>query len=209
MVIFLSNFLALLIKVEAAGDGRRDALGGLLVAINVGLVLAVIITSWFATQQSVDDSRDDDNTLNVIQSMMTAERLDSNVAHRSRPSDTAQATNASVSGVILGTNSSVGRATAPPRLAATSVGSPVVTSQLSGSNPLSSGNAGVVRHTRVSGNFANANFSDASLTGPPARRWGSGSGVGGGGLVLGSGGFKGWKQQNDPEKLWKQDKGES
>lgn len=53
MVIFLSNFLALLIKVDAAGEGKRSALGGLLVAINVILVLAVLLTTWFTTQQQV------------------------------------------------------------------------------------------------------------------------------------------------------------
>lgn len=52
-MIFLSNFLALLIKVDAAGEDQRDTLGGLLVAVNVFLVLAVLVTSWFATQQQV------------------------------------------------------------------------------------------------------------------------------------------------------------
>lgn len=75
VVIFLSNFLALLIKVDAAGEGKRSTLGGLLVALNVGLALAVILTSWFATQQSVDDSRDDENMLTVAKTMVTAERL--------------------------------------------------------------------------------------------------------------------------------------
>lgn len=75
VVIFLSNFLALLIKVEAAEDKRRDALGALLVALNLFLVAAVIVTSWFATQQSVDDSRADDNTFAVTKAMITAERL--------------------------------------------------------------------------------------------------------------------------------------
>lgn len=52
-MIFLSNFLALLIKVDAAGRDNRNIFGGLLVAINVFLVLAVLVTSWFATQQQV------------------------------------------------------------------------------------------------------------------------------------------------------------
>lgn len=74
MVIFLSNFLALLIKVDAAGDGRRDALGGLLVAINVILVLAVLFTSWFATQQAVDESREENETLALAKTMIIAEQ---------------------------------------------------------------------------------------------------------------------------------------
>lgn len=53
MVIFLSNFLVLLIKVDAAGEDKRAVLGGLLVAINIWLVLAVLFSSWFATQQQV------------------------------------------------------------------------------------------------------------------------------------------------------------
>lgn len=57
MIIFLSNFLALLIKMDAAGEENRSALGALLVAVNVLLVLAVLFTSWFTTQQTVDDSR--------------------------------------------------------------------------------------------------------------------------------------------------------
>lgn len=59
MVIFLSNFLALLIKMDAAGEGNRSALGGVLVAINVLLVVAVLVTSRFAVQQSVDDFREE------------------------------------------------------------------------------------------------------------------------------------------------------
>lgn len=53
VVIFLSNFLGLLIQVDAAGQDNGNILGGLLVAINVLLALAVLMTSWFATQQQV------------------------------------------------------------------------------------------------------------------------------------------------------------
>ena len=53
VVIFLSNFLALLIKVDATGEDNRDAMGGLLVAVSLMLVAAVILTSWFSTQQQV------------------------------------------------------------------------------------------------------------------------------------------------------------
>ncbi|CAN0016842.1 unnamed protein product, partial [Sphacelaria rigidula] len=84
VVIFLSNFLALLIKVDAAGEGRQDALGGLLVAVNLGLVVAVIVTSWFATQQSVDDAQDDENSFTVVKEMITAERLAANDLNRLR-----------------------------------------------------------------------------------------------------------------------------
>ncbi|CAM9812841.1 unnamed protein product, partial [Ascophyllum nodosum] len=55
VVIFLSNFLALLIKVDAAGEGNGETLGALLVTVNVMLVVAVILTSWFSTQQQVDE----------------------------------------------------------------------------------------------------------------------------------------------------------
>lgn len=75
MIIFLSNFLALLIKADAAGEDRREALGGLLVAINLGLILAVILTSWFATTQSVADSRADDNTFALTKTIATNELL--------------------------------------------------------------------------------------------------------------------------------------
>lgn len=75
IVIFFSNFLALLIKVESAGDGRQNALGAIMVVVNVILVVAVITTSWFATQQSVDESREEDTSLAVVQSMMMTDRL--------------------------------------------------------------------------------------------------------------------------------------
>lgn len=52
-MIFLNNFVGLLIKVDAPGQDNRDVLGGLLVAINVFLVVAVLVTSWLATQQGV------------------------------------------------------------------------------------------------------------------------------------------------------------
>ena len=74
MVIFLSNFLALLVKVDVGGEDNRAAFGVLLIAINVLLVLAVLVTSWFAVQQSVDDSRDDDNAFNLARTMLTAEQ---------------------------------------------------------------------------------------------------------------------------------------
>lgn len=69
MVIFLSNFLALLIKGDAAGESNRDMLGGLVVAVNIVLILAVLFTTWFSTQQQVDDSRDNENIFTTAKTM--------------------------------------------------------------------------------------------------------------------------------------------
>lgn len=77
VVTFLSNFLALLIKLDAA-ESKRDALGGLLIAINVFLVVAVAYTAWFATQQAVDDARDNYNVLDMAKTMVTAAELVAN-----------------------------------------------------------------------------------------------------------------------------------
>lgn len=74
MIIFLSNFLALLIKVQAGEETNHAAFGTLLVAVNVLLVLAVLVTSWFAVQQSVDDHRDGENSLAIAKTMLTAEQ---------------------------------------------------------------------------------------------------------------------------------------
>lgn len=84
MVIFLSNFLALLIKVDAVSEDNAPALGGLLVAVNVLLVLAVLFTSWFSMQQSVDDSRDDENTFTLARAMLTAEQHAANIIQNTR-----------------------------------------------------------------------------------------------------------------------------
>ncbi len=73
MVIFLTNFLALLIKMDASEEGNREALGGILVAVNVFLILAVLSTSWFATQQMVDDSREEESALTLAKTMLTFE----------------------------------------------------------------------------------------------------------------------------------------
>lgn len=62
VIIFLSYFLALLIKMDATGEANRSAFGGFLVAVNVLLVVAVLFTAWFAIRQMVDDSHDDDDT---------------------------------------------------------------------------------------------------------------------------------------------------
>ena len=73
-MIFLSNFLALLIKVNTAGEGNRDFLGGIMVALNSLLILAVLFSTWFATQQSVDDSRDEENPVALAKTMLTFEQ---------------------------------------------------------------------------------------------------------------------------------------
>ena len=74
MIIFLSNFLALLIKVKAGEESNRAAFGALLVAVNVLLVLAVLVTSWFAVQQSVHDYREEENSFAIAKTMLTAEQ---------------------------------------------------------------------------------------------------------------------------------------
>lgn len=84
VVIFLSNFLALLIKVDAAGEGNRAALGGIMIAINVLLIVAVLATSWFATQQSVDDSREEESSLTLAKTMLTFEQRTADSARLAR-----------------------------------------------------------------------------------------------------------------------------
>ncbi|CAM9843693.1 unnamed protein product [Scytosiphon promiscuus] len=75
VVIFLSNFLALLIKAGAAGEGNRAVLGGILIAVNVLLILAVLSASWFATQKMVDDNRTGESGFAVARTMLTHEQL--------------------------------------------------------------------------------------------------------------------------------------
>ncbi|CAM9638404.1 unnamed protein product, partial [Laminaria digitata] len=84
VIIFLSNFLALLIQVDAGDADNRAVFGALLVFVNVLLVLAVLVTSWFATQQSVDDSREEQNSLTLAKTMLTAERYAANSARLNR-----------------------------------------------------------------------------------------------------------------------------
>lgn len=74
MVIFLSNFLALLIKVDAAGEGNRQVLGGILVAINVLLFAAVVLATWLATHQAVVETREGDEALGVARAVLTFEK---------------------------------------------------------------------------------------------------------------------------------------
>ena len=84
MVIFLSNFLALLIKVDAAGEGNGETLGALLVTVNVMLVVAVILTSWFSTQQQVDETKNDENIYNMAMEMVNPDRLSPEKARLAR-----------------------------------------------------------------------------------------------------------------------------
>ena len=74
VVIFLSYFLALLIKVDAAGQESRSALGGLLIAINVMLVLAVLSACWLTVQQTGGNSRDEDGTIALTKAIQTVEQ---------------------------------------------------------------------------------------------------------------------------------------
>lgn len=62
VVIFLSYFVALLIKIDVAQDTHLEALGMFLVAVNLLLVLAVLWTSWFAIRQIASDSDNKENT---------------------------------------------------------------------------------------------------------------------------------------------------
>lgn len=62
VVIFMSYFLALLIKMGAAGEANRSALGGFLVVVNVFLVLAVLSAAWVATRRMGDNSHEEGNT---------------------------------------------------------------------------------------------------------------------------------------------------
>lgn len=96
VVIFLSNFLALLIKVDAAGDGNRAALGGMLIALNVLLILAVLATSWFTTQQSVDDHREEESSLALAKTMLTFDQHSADstwLAHDKKEKEKAPSSN--------------------------------------------------------------------------------------------------------------------
>ncbi|CAM9831277.1 unnamed protein product [Scytosiphon promiscuus] len=74
VVIFLSNFLALLIKADAAGESSRSFLGGVMVSINVLLILAVLFASCLTTQQEVGDHFDGNNAVTIAGTMLTFEQ---------------------------------------------------------------------------------------------------------------------------------------
>ena len=84
MVVFLNSFLALLIKVDAAGEGNGENLGILLVIVNVMLVVATILTSWFSTQQQVDEAKEDENTHNMFMEMLGTDYLSAEHARLAR-----------------------------------------------------------------------------------------------------------------------------
>lgn len=62
-------------KVDAAGESNRSILGGILIAVNVLLVVAVLASTWFATQQTVDDNREGENAFAVAKAMLTHEQV--------------------------------------------------------------------------------------------------------------------------------------
>lgn len=74
-MIFLSHFLALLIKADTAEEGRRSFLGSVMVAINVLLILAVLFASCLTTQQTVGDHLAGENVVTVAGTMLTFEEL--------------------------------------------------------------------------------------------------------------------------------------
>ena len=91
MVIFLSNFLALLIKADAAGEDNREILGGILVAVNVLLFVAVVFATWFATHQAVVDTRDGAEALGVARAVLTFEKRAAASARFTRQQTTSSA----------------------------------------------------------------------------------------------------------------------
>ena len=84
VIIFLTNFLALLIKVDAAGEDSRSALGGLLVAVNVLLALAVLSASCCSMWQSLEYARDDHNAYTEAKAMITADQGAANIIRNTR-----------------------------------------------------------------------------------------------------------------------------
>lgn len=98
MVIFLSNFLALLIKADAAGDDSRSFLGGVMVAVNVLLIVAVLSASCLTTQQEVGDHLDGNNAVAVAGTMLTFEQRKAANAWSDREQMTASLSSAQTRG---------------------------------------------------------------------------------------------------------------
>lgn len=231
VVIFLSNFLALLIKVDAAGEGRQDALGGLLVAVNLGLVVAVIVTSWFATQQSVDDAQDDENSFTVVKEMITAERLAANDLnrlrhdHRRAGGSTVRSDDAAGAGAAahpippvnaVRVSGRVGGGSGDARLSGRVGGGSGGTRQSGRVGGDSGGirGSGGIRSNGSSGSIGQS--VDVSSIELPPRKWmggsvfnSAGSAASGGLGGSGGAGLIGRLRQNDPEALWRQDKQET
>lgn len=61
VLIFLSGFLAMMIKMDVAGKGNQSVFGVFLVALNVALLLAV---SWFVVRH-ITYASDDEDTASV------------------------------------------------------------------------------------------------------------------------------------------------
>lgn len=74
IVIFLSNFLALLIQADAAGEGRRNSLGAVMVAINVVLIFSVLLATCLTTQQALGDHFEGEDDVAVAGTMLTFEQ---------------------------------------------------------------------------------------------------------------------------------------
>lgn len=108
MVIFLSNFVALLIKVDAAGEENRAVLGGIMIAVNVLLILAVLSASWFATQQMVDDQRNGESAFAVARTMLTHEQLVADSKRMERAESVHRAEKASSSADAGGAGAAAG-----------------------------------------------------------------------------------------------------
>ena len=70
--------------MDAGEETNRAAFGVLLIAVNVILVLAALVTSWFATQQTVNDSREDENAFAIAKTMLTAEKYAARSARLTR-----------------------------------------------------------------------------------------------------------------------------
>lgn len=59
-----------MVKVDSV-EGQQTVLGGILVAVNVLLFLAVVLATWFAIQQTVDERRGGES--DVVVTMLTFE----------------------------------------------------------------------------------------------------------------------------------------
>ena len=84
--------------MDAGEEGNRAAFGVLLIAVNVMLVLAVLVTSWFATQQTVDDSREEENAFATAKTMLTAEQFAAKRARLARIGSVATFSTSSANG---------------------------------------------------------------------------------------------------------------
>ena len=84
MVIFLNNFLALLMKVDGVGKDSSPTLGDVMVAVNVLLFLAVLSASCCSLWQSIDDARDDHNAFTEAKAMITADQGAANIIRNTR-----------------------------------------------------------------------------------------------------------------------------